>query len=163
MKTILINRHAKSDWNDGSIKDFDRPLNKRGTNDAPIMANRLKNQNIFIDKIISSPANRAITTAKVFAEKLNINEIQEEIKIYHYGEKFIKENLPKMGNAINTILFFGHNPDFTSLATYYTGELFSNIPTCGIVCIDFEINDWSEIDNQNGKIRFFDYPKSIND
>lgn len=160
MKTILLNRHAKSDWNNIDLTDFERPLNNRGERDAPEMAERLLEKNIKIDKIITSPAIRAISTARVFAEKLEINEIQEEKDIYHSGEITIKKLVNELPDNINTVLFFGHNPDFTSLARYFSGELFANVPTCGIVCIDFDINTWKKIHQKNGKVRFFDFPKN---
>jgi phosphohistidine phosphatase len=163
MKTLILNRHAKSDWSSGAETDFDRPLNKRGNSDAPMMADRLLERNIMPDIIISSPAMRAISTAKVFANKLGIDDIKEEIEIYNGGENYFRHLFPSKDFSANTILAFGHNPDFTSLSTYFSGEYFGNVPTCGIVCIDFEINTWQDINKQNGKLRFFDYPKSLND
>lgn len=59
----------------------------------------------------------------------------------------------------NTIMLFGHNPDMTSLSSYLTGEYFDNVPTCGIICIDFNIDSWNNITNENGKLRFFIFPK----
>ncbi|GAB5465954.1 MAG: phosphohistidine phosphatase SixA [Candidatus Kapaibacteriales bacterium] len=162
MKTILINRHAKSDWASGAETDFDRPLNERGKRDAPVMANRLKDRNIDIDKMISSPANRAISTCRVFAEKLEclFDQIQIEMAIYENGTNALKKLLPELESEVSTVLLFGHNPHFSSIITYYTGEQFGNLPTCGIVCIDFPIDSWEEINNVNGTIRFFDYPKN---
>ncbi|MDC1067633.1 histidine phosphatase family protein [Candidatus Kapabacteria bacterium] len=162
MKKLLLNRHAKSDWGNQSISDFDRPLNKRGLKDAPEMAGRLLNRKIIPDIILSSPALRAITTAKFFSEQYSLEPIEEE-NIYSNGMQCLRKILPKLDNKFSTVLCFGHNPDFTSLATFYSGEVFSNIPTCGIVCIEFDTETWENIDQLNGKLIFFDYPKSIND
>ena len=68
MKTLILVRHAKSDWGTPSLGDFDRPLNDRGKRDAPVMAQRLLDKKIKIDAFISSPAKRAKKTATVFAE-----------------------------------------------------------------------------------------------
>lgn len=162
MKTLILNRHAKSDWGSPDLSDFDRPLNKRGKRDTPMMVERFLKKKIKPDLIISSPANRALTTAKQFADALKMI-IKEEIEIYNGSERYFKKELENFDDKINTILAFGHNPDFTSLATYFSGEFFANIPTCGIVCIDFDINTWKDIHKENGTIRFFDYPKSLNE
>jgi len=71
MKTLLLIRHAKSSWENPYLSDFDRPLNKRGKHDAPLMGGILKEKNMIPDTIYSSPAVRALETAKKVAEKLN--------------------------------------------------------------------------------------------
>ena len=70
IKKLYIIRHAKSDWSDDTLKDFDRPLNKRGLKNAPFMGSLLKNKNINPDLILSSPALRAITTAEIIANRV---------------------------------------------------------------------------------------------
>ena len=70
MKKLYLIRHAKSSWKDITLDDFDRPLNKRGKTDAPFMAQKLKDKNIYPDIIISSPAKRAKSTAKAFKKNL---------------------------------------------------------------------------------------------
>ena len=74
MKTVFFIRHAKSSWEDPSLRDHDRPLNKRGLRDAPFMSKLLVGKGILADKIVSSPANRAYTTATSFAEAMKIAE-----------------------------------------------------------------------------------------
>lgn len=162
MKTLILNRHAKSDWGNPELTDFERPLNKRGLRDLTIMSKRLLDRGIIPDNIISSPAKRAITTALAFAYKFGL-EPQKEVNIYNSGETYFRQNSQKFDDKYKTIMVFGHNPDFTSLARYFTGEYFGNIPTCGIVCIDFDINSWKDIHNKNGQLRFFDYPKNLDD
>ena len=87
-KTLYLIRHAKSSWDDPSLKDHDRPLNKRGKKDAPFMANILKEKNIIPDLIISSTAERAIEFAKVLAEVLDYKKgnIVSERDMYLAGE-----------------------------------------------------------------------------
>ena len=76
MKSLLIIRHAKSDWDNSSLNDFDRPLNKRGKRDAPEMAKRLLGKKISIDAFVSSPALRAFTTCKIIAQEYGIKRIR---------------------------------------------------------------------------------------
>ena len=80
MKTLILVRHAKSDWGNPSLSDFDRPLNERGKRDAPIMAKRLLDKKIKIDQIIASPAKRAAKTAKYFAEAFDYKKDKIEFK-----------------------------------------------------------------------------------
>jgi phosphohistidine phosphatase len=161
MKTLLIVRHAKSSWNDPSLTDFERPLNKRGKRDAPFMAELIRNKNIKPEIIISSPARRAITTARNFAEAAGYAaaDIQTEPAIYDDGPRAITSILKAIDDDTDTAYIFGHNPDFTYLATYLTGEHFDNVPTCGCVCIEFDMESWTDIEEENGRLIFFEYPK----
>ena len=167
MKNLVLIRHAKSDWGNPLTKDFDRSLNERGLRDAPFMASILKEKISSVDKIISSPAYRAMTTCKFFSSEYEFNEdkIYYDRGIYEDGQSTILSILKNLDNldeeikSPNTVFLFGHNPDITSTATYLSGERIDNIPTCGIVSIKFNINNWSEAIKVNGKREFFLYPK----
>jgi len=161
MKTIILVRHAKSSWDNPDWSDFERPLNKRGNRDAPFIADVMKSKEILPDYIISSPAIRAKSTAIIFAKVLNYEQenIKFDLGIYEKGVNYIKKIISALDDHVSTAIIFGHNPDMTSLASYFTGEYFDNVPTCGVVCIDFEIDTWAKITNENGKLRFFLFPK----
>lgn len=163
MKKLLLARHAKSSWENPEWTDFNRPLNKRGLKDAPAIAEILKEKNIQVDLIVSSPANRAISTARIFAENLNYEpkNIIEDLNIYEQGTRYIINLVKNLSNELNTVMLFGHNPDITSLNTYFSGEYFENVPTCGITAIDFDIHDWKEVETENGKLQFYEFPKKI--
>lgn len=161
MKTLVLVRHAKSSWDNPDWSDFERPLNKRGNRDAPFMAEVIKAKNIIPDFMISSPAIRAKSTALYFAKELDYDSknIKFDLGIYEKGMTYIKKILTNFDDEYNTIMLFGHNPDMTSLSSYLTGEYFDNVPTCGIICIDFNIDSWTKITNENGRLRFFIFPK----
>ena len=161
MKTLLIVRHAKSSWDDPSLADFERPLNKRGNRDAPFMAKKIKEHNIQPDIILSSPAVRAFTTATIYAEALNFPEhqIAKRELIYDRGPKQILLMLNETDDKINTVMLFGHNPDLSTLTQFLCDFKFGNLPTCGTVCIDFDINSWANLGDEKGKLRFFESPK----
>ncbi len=163
MKTLYINRHAKSSWANMGMADFDRPLNNRGENDAPMMGKRLKEKGIIPDFVLSSPANRAITTARTIATEIgySLENIKEDRNIYHASEVSILEIIKQQDDEIASLMIFGHNPGFTDLASILSGRWFDNIPTCGIVALKFEVSKWSEVSAGNGEILFFDYPKNI--
>ena len=161
MKTITIVRHAKSSWDNPDVNDFERPLNARGFADAPIIADRISKLMKLPDLFMSSPALRAKTTAEIFVEKFGVpvSKIVLDKDIYDKGSKYIMEFIKNLDEKIESVIIFGHNPDITSLATYYSGNYFDNIPTCGVICIDFDSNNWQDTFTNNGKIRFYEYPK----
>ena len=163
MKTLYIVRHAKSSWRFPELRDFDRPLNKRGKKNAPEMGKRLKARHILPDLLMTSPANRAITTAREIAEKIGYPEanIRENDGIYHSSETTLLEIIKKTDNSINELMLFGHNPGFTDLANLAGDQWIDNIPTCGIVAIEFDVNSWRSIKPKSGRNLFFDYPKRV--
>jgi len=162
MKNLFLIRHAKSSWEDLSLKDFDRPLNQRGHRDAKDMASRLKSQNIIFDKILSSPANRAQTTAKYFLSILEIDETKFELvaDIYDAYESDILKLIQNTSGSVNNLAIFGHNPTFTILANKFADHYIMNVPTCGIVSVSFEAELWSDFFDAPRKLLFFDFPKN---
>jgi len=162
IKQLYLIRHAKSDWSVPGLRDLERPLNKRGQRDAPMMARWLKEQGIRPEIIYSSPAVRVITTARAFAEILNYPEesIKTDIIIYGGDAGDILGFIKTFNDDYDRALLFGHNPDITVLAEKLTGKNFHNIPTCGIVAIGFSnYNSWSNIQFGNGQFLFYKYPK----
>lgn len=161
MKKLYLIRHAKSSWDNPSLSDFARPLNPRGKRDAPLMANILNKKEIRPDKIVSSPAKRALSTAEVFALELDypLNEIQKEEKIYHGSVNDLSECINSFEKSWKTVFLFGHNPGLTYFAEYLCGEHFGNIPTTGIVALEFHVDSWQEVSRNSGRNFFYDYPK----
>ncbi|MEZ4949925.1 MAG: histidine phosphatase family protein [Saprospiraceae bacterium] len=144
MKTLFLIRHAKSSWDNPALDDFDRPLNKRGLKDAPFMAALIEAKNYIPDKIVSSPANRAITTARYFANAFNIpsEKILLNESIYEAYPDTLSKIIHQLDDAWDTVFLFGHNPGFTELANRYSNAFISNIPTCGIVRIMANVEEW---------------------
>ncbi|MCX7879972.1 MAG: histidine phosphatase family protein [Ignavibacteria bacterium] len=161
MKTLVLIRHAKSDWSDPDKTDIERPLNKRGKRDAPFMAKLLKEKGVYPNLVITSPTERTLQTVKFFAKEydFDMNEVLVREEIYNLGPNAIRQMIAKIDDNIQTIFIFGHNPDLTLLGNQLSDTFIDNIPTTGILCIDFEINSWSEILTQSGKTRFFEFPK----
>ena len=164
-KQLLLIRHAKSDWNNYELADFDRSLNKRGNANAPEMANRLVKKQIIPDIIISSPALRAITTAKYFAEVWCMDDakIQQEKSIYEANVQALLKVVNQLDNQFDHVALFGHNPGLTDFTNYLSDANIYNMPTCSMVMIEFPVDNWSEISADTGKLAFFDYPKNGDD
>lgn len=161
MKKLFINRHAKSSWADNTMRDFDRPLNNRGMRDAPFMAKVLKNRSENIDTLVTSPANRALSTARFFAAELDFSEDQivRERGVYGASSTELADIVTTFDNKWESVIMFGHNPGFSNLVEYFTGE-FVEMPTCGIAAVTFEIDHWKEAFRENGTLDFLDFPKN---
>lgn len=161
MKTLYLMRHAKSSWKDSTIDDFDRPLNKRGLNDAPLVGKYLYNQKIAFDEIISSPARRAANTAELIANEIKFDhKIIFESSIYNANSSDLLKVIRSIKEDVHQFILIGHNPSLNELANYLLKEEIDNIPTAGVVAISFDV-DWKEIIEKSGKLVFFIYPKIL--
>jgi phosphohistidine phosphatase len=161
MKTLYLNRHAKSSWENPGLSDFDRPLNNRGKRDAPLMGKVLSEKVKSPQVIYSSPAKRAISTAKQIAESFgySVDNIIQEQKIYEAVVSDIIKIISSTSDEYDTIMFFGHNPTFTMISNYLSHKYIDNLPTCGFVQINFDLEKWNEIEGNTGKLILFEYPK----
>ena len=157
MKTIILIRHAKSSWKFEDLKDIERPLKKRGVRDAAMMATILKEKNLQPDKIISSPAERAMATATAFAPK---EEIMVDQRLYLESKTKLLNLVQGLDESLQCVAIVSHNPDLTDFANFLANDDIENIPTSGIVAIQFECNSWSEIEKGKGKRLFFEVPKT---
>lgn len=160
MKVVYLIRHAKSDWNI-NLKDFERPLNKRGKKDAPFMGSKLNELNPQLDLILSSPAKRALTTAKEISKAVNynFNKVSFDETICHSPFNNLNNIINSLDNTINNIALVGHNPGLTNFSNYLSNNYIDNIVTCGIVKIELDINNWNEIIEGIGTKVFYIYPK----
>jgi len=160
-KKIFIVRHGKSDWSTPDMPDIDRPLKPRGVRDAYKMAKLMKQKKEQVDFIISSPATRAIHTAIIFSRVLQIPEknILIEYALYMADSVSLKEYCHKISDEYNGVMIVGHNPGFTNFANKFTPSEINNVPTSGLVILDFDCNSWKDIDQGVLTNHFFDYPK----
>lgn len=165
MKKLLLIRHAKSDWDDPNLPDFQRPLNDRGHKNAPEMARRILKKGLIPQLMVSSPAIRAITTAEYFAEVLGIKKsaIVQEPAIYEASSGTFLNSIHKQDNRYDFIAFFGHNPGITNLVINLSKADIYNIPTCGAALIEFPLDDWKMISEGTGHLKLYDFPKNQND
>src|SRR5213593_4904754 len=118
MKTLFLIRHAKSSRDDPAWADKDRPLNDRGKRDAPKMGKRLAERHVKPDLILSSPAARALNTAKIIARKLDYKRknILVDNRLYAVEADQLLDVLNKLGNELECAMLIGHNPELTELA-----------------------------------------------
>jgi phosphohistidine phosphatase len=162
MKKLFIMRHAKANLGEANQKDFDRTLSERGKNDAAEMGRRLKKNGIKPELIITSPAIRALKTAKGVAKEIDYSEknillIQE---IYDADISDVIQIIRNLDDKYSKVMLFGHNPTFTGLVGYLSNQFIDNIPTAGVVQINFDIPTWKQVKQQSGKFISFDFPKN---
>lgn len=160
MKNLILIRHAKSSWNDVSLDDRERPLGKRGKKDAPHMGCLLKEKDLRPDRILSSPAKRALKTAKLIAKEIGYakKDIILSEELYEHGPDALAEVVAGLDDGWDRVFLFGHNPELTDFANRLTGANIGNIPTCGIVSIEFAEDHWHDCAHAGGKLALFERP-----
>jgi phosphohistidine phosphatase len=154
MKRLIIVRHAKTE-SGGYDRDFERALTPRGSSDATRTAQHLRDQQIVPQHIISSPAKRAISTARIFAEQFGYapERIQQEKGLYFdYTTTDFLELVHKVDDSNDVAMVCGHNPFIYFVAENLSSNFSGDMPTCSTVILDFEVEHWSQIEARTGKL-----------
>lgn len=163
MLRLTLLRHAKTEPAHDEQDDWDRVLEARGQKDAPEMARRLRARKLRPDKIISSPAVRALTTATIVAHEMGISEgrISRDERLYLAAPKTLLQVVRASGGDAKHLMIVGHNPGLTEFADRLSAERdIDNMPTCAVYTLEFDIPDWSELDWSSGVNGELDYPKN---
>lgn len=158
MKTLLLVRHAKSDW-PVDVEDFDRPLNEIGMVNAPKMARLLQEKSIELDTFISSPAKRALETCKLFSEVYK-KEYSIDASLYNPKERNFENLILGLENTINSVILFSHNNGISNFANSLTDEIV-NLPTSGVVGYEVDCDNWSDFPLAKKKFLYFYSPKNF--
>lgn len=163
MKTLTILRHAKSSWSKAGLPDEERPLNPRGEKDAPVMAARINEAGIRPSLIMSSPAVRTWATAKIVARAISypIEFLHREDALYLASLETLLDLFLWQDNAFNSVMVVGHNPGLTELANYLLPGVTDNIPTCGLLALNIDTDDWDLRQRKQAELIVYDYPKNV--
>ena len=161
MKSLTLLRHAKSSWISTVDSDRDRPLNKRGKHDAPVMGARITTKGIRPSLILSSPASRAWTTAKIVADSINYPRefLQRDERLYMANVSSIIDVIEDQDNAFNNVMIVAHNPGLTAFANFLVPDITPNLPTCGVVSVTMDSDEWELRTSPDATLVMFDYPK----
>lgn len=161
-KTLFILRHAKSSWDDFSMSDFDRPLTKRGISDANLLASCLKDELSCIELVVSSSAARAAHTANIFCDTVRIPHDKLVLKknIYESSVGELMRVVAALPPELHCVMLVGHNPTFTSFVNEFLSQGIANLPTAGLVRLDFDVDSWSNISKKRLRASWFDFPKN---
>lgn len=163
MKTLYLIRHAKSSWSFKQLDDFSRPLGIRGRKDVIKVGKHLAKNVSKPDGMITSPASRAFYTTLFLADSWGFPEdsIQLEPELYHADEEEIIETIHEYGSNHSILAIAGHNPGFTDLANSLQTSYIDNLPTCCVMGITFNTENWEDVGRIQGKKQFIIYPKSL--
>lgn len=162
MKRLYLIRHAKSSWSKPELDDFARPLNKRGKEDCPEMAARLGKAGVSPDLIVASPAKRAKKTAICMAKGTGYakDKIRYDEELYLGSLSYHLQLIDEMLSKVDILFLVGHNYTMTELGEYLTGNYLGNVPTCGIVAVEYPEPDGFTSKAGTGELLFFDFPKN---
>lgn len=146
MKKLILVRHAKSSWK-YNLGDIERPLKKRGINDANNVSNEFKISGFDVDKVYCSPAQRAKSTSEVFSKNIAILKIKTEIVdiLYDFGGQNLINFIKLIQDEYKSVMIFGHNHAITAFVNTFGSIYIENVPTCGLVVIEFDINSWADL------------------
>jgi len=153
LKSLLILRHAKSSWDEPSLADIDRPLNKRGKRDAPRVGFLLREEGIVPDLILSSPALRARKTAEAVAENCGFEgEIEIQDSFYPGDPSDYLDVIGHLPDQYQSVMVVGHNPGLEELLTTLTDESVA-LPTAALAQVSLPIKSWRNFtDELTGKL-----------
>ena len=151
MKTLRFLRHAKSSWKDTSLSDKDRPLNKRGVKSCKVMARELQELNPF-SSVFVSPAKRAVMTIEGLYNEINNPALHYVIDedLYTFESSALIAWCQQLEDKFEDVLIVGHNPAMTEAYNWITGDHLENIPTCGYVTLDCQIDQWQQLGFKTG-------------
>ena len=170
MKTVLLLRHAKSDWGEASLADFDRPLADRGLKDAPRMGKVLLDCDNVPDKIIASPAKRAKQTAELAAKACGYHKSITWASSFYGGDSEDLINaLKQLPDTVERAMLVGHNPTMEETVSALLLNSEANldeeyairIPTAGLLCLELQIMEWAALEPGDAILRWYLIPRLV--
>ncbi|NQU34320.1 MAG: histidine phosphatase family protein [Bacteroidetes bacterium] len=163
MKQLIIVRHAKSSWGNVELSDHDRPIKDIGVIKTDKVIKFLKDESVNPDLIMTSTAVRAYGTAKLIADGIGYNSenIEKRKTLYHAGEDDIYDELFSINNSINSVMLVAHNPTLTGFVNNFISPKIDNLPTTGVVCIEFKTHSWENIGDAKFKVKFVIFPQML--
>lgn len=156
MKKLYLLRHAKSSWKHDVI-DHQRPLKQRGLNDAALVSEDVVKKTKAPQKIISSDAERALTTALFFKEAFKVadEDFMTNHNLYDFGGRQVLEIIKNLNDSWKRVMIVGHNHAFTSIANMLGDQYIENLPTCGFVVLEFDEQHWRDVNVGKTKLSVF--------
>ncbi|TXD84738.1 histidine phosphatase family protein [Subsaximicrobium wynnwilliamsii] len=160
MKKIILVRHGKSSW-EHDVTDKERPLKKRGITDAHLVSEAFLTKKVSLDAIYSSAANRAFSTCEIFVKVFNreVASVTVLDKLYDFEGQIVIDFMKSLDDRYNNVMIFGHNNAFTSICNIFGDVYIDNLPTSGLVAIDFDVNSW--VDIKKGKTSLTIFPRDF--
>lgn len=161
MKTLLLLRHAKSDWDNTTLPDFERPLNERGRKAAPLMGELMRERKIQPDLILCSPAERTRQTVALVSDAAGFTTAPRfEERIYDAEVARLLEVISEIEETASVVLVVGHNPGMAGLVEHLTGQA-ASMPTAALARVSLDIENWDEIREHAGRLEWLVKPKEL--
>lgn len=160
MKTLYIVRHAKSSWEYQGVEDIDRPLKKRGINDAHLISKFLSNTIQKPDVFVSSSANRALHTAVIFCENFEypLSNLKIRRQLYSFSDGYLVKTVRALDDGFGSAIIFSHDHGINTFVNKFGSKPIAHVPTCGVIGIQFDEKHWKNI--KKGKTIMLDFPKN---
>lgn len=160
MKTLYMVRHAKSSWKYDVI-DHQRPLKERGKNDCELVSEKMQADVPPPQKIVSSDAVRALSTAEHFKKAFKVSDADFSTNhdLYDFGGQNVMKVIKALDDTFDRIMIVGHNHAFTQIANMLGDQYFDNVPTCGFLMLEFDEAHWKDI--KRGKVIKKVFPKDL--
>ena len=149
MKLHLL-RHAKTEKQAISGRDFDRSLMEKGSRQSKEIAKFLENKNWNNTLLFCSEAKRTRETFAEIQKRNSFNEVSFHQNLYLAENKELLDFIWKL-NSTQDLFILGHNDGLSELASYFCGEEI-HLKTCSYVCITFEANSSVEMSRETGMI-----------
>ena len=163
MKTLFLMRHAKAELALPEMSDLNRPLLEKGKKRTKHIIDYLLKKNVEVDLIITSHAVRSSETAHIMAHSLNVadSRIWEDKSVYTADTEKLYDLFYDLPAGVDKLMIIGHNPTITNFANLHLSEKTDAIPTSGIVCLEFDTDDWTQLDSCRGNMEFMIFPKML--
>ncbi len=160
MKKLYLVRHAKSSKDIPGIEDKQRPLNRRGERECRYIGKRLEKRGIVAQAFYSSPAKRALDTARAIARETGFppGEIKVVNSIYASNIPKLMKVIKNIDDTVESAMMCGHNPEFLDLVNHLAPRPIKEFPPCGVFGINFNIDSWKRAGREKGTLAFFDCP-----
>jgi phosphohistidine phosphatase len=169
-KRLILLRHAKSAWDNQDIADFERPLSNRGRKAAPLVGAYLARKKYVPELVLCSSAMRASETLDLTIAGWPKQPVVRKLKsLYLAMPREMLKRLQTSGNEFASVMLVGHNPGIADLANWLSHDgdaaaraaLSRKFPTGAVAVIDFDVEDWKDVDAETGRLVDFATPKQI--
>lgn len=162
MRTLLVLRHGKSDWSADYDRDHNRPIAKRGRRASKLMGKYLASIDTIPDHVLTSSATRARQTVELASEAGRWEcPVRVTEQLYGASVDEVIDEIRSESDSTGTLLIAGHEPTWSSLVSALSGRSISHFPTAAIACIEFDVDRWSEIDYESGRLAWHVTPKQL--
>ena len=172
MLTLILLRHAKSNWNNPALADIERPLATRGMNDAPLMGKAMAERGIDPELVLCSSARRTRDTLDLVLPELKVEpKVVYDAALYHATPEAMLQMLRAIQPGTNRVMLVGHNPEIHAFALDLVGSgpkhfrdlLMTKYPTAGLAVINFAAGLWKSVDVNSGTLNLFLVPRDLRD